>query len=265
MASSTRASGFSGKRNRAGRRGARLTLPPAAFVNYIENHDQVANSIRGERAHALASPGCYRAITALLLLAPGTPLLFQGQEFGSSRPFCFFADLGPSDGRQMRDGRGEFLGQFPSLQAAAAQESIPDPSDPATFARCKLDFSEREAHQGVYLLHRDLLRLRREDATLRRRRRGGVDGAVLGPMAFALRYFGTGDDRLLIVNLGVDMRLESAAEPLLAPPRDCTWQTLWSSEDPIYGGDGIPPLDDNGAWNVRGHAASLLAARRIEL
>ncbi len=244
---------------------AGLDLPPAAFVNYIDNHDQVANSIRGERSRALANPGCYRALTALLLLAPGTPLLFQGQEFGSSRPFCFFADLGPSHIRQMREGRGQFLGQFPSLQAAASQEAIPDPSDLTTFALCKLDFSERAMHQGIYLLHRDLLRLRREDGTLRRRRRGSVDGAVLGPMAFVLRFFGEGDDRLLIVNLGVDLRLDPAPEPLLAPPCDRAWQILWSSEDPAYGGDGIPPLDNNEAWTVRGHAALLLAACRVEL
>ncbi len=90
------------------RRGAAaLDLPPAAFVNYIQNHDQVANSIRGERCHAFSSPGCYRAMTALLLLAPGTPMLFQGQEFASSRPFCYFADLSPEsralDPRQPRE------------------------------------------------------------------------------------------------------------------------------------------------------------------
>ena len=245
---------------------AGLDLPPAAFVNYIENHDQVANSIRGERSRALANLGSYRAITALLLLAPGTPLLFQGQEFGSSRPFCFFADLGTSQGRQMRDGRGQFLGQFPSLQAAASQESIPDPSDAETFARCKLDFSERTAHQGVYLLHRDLLRLRREDATLRRRRRGAVDGAVLGPMAFVLRFFGEGDDRLLIVNLGVDLRLDPAPEPLLAPPCDRGWQTHWSSEDldPIYGGDGDSALGRqrsvDSSRDTRRHCSPLAAS-----
>src|SRR5262249_19456637 len=70
-----------------------IELPPAAFVNYIQNHDQIANSIHGDRAHVLASAGCYRAMTALLLLSPQTPMLFQGQEFASSRPFCFFSDL----------------------------------------------------------------------------------------------------------------------------------------------------------------------------
>src|SRR5262249_19710716 len=67
-------------------------LRASQFVNYIDNHDQVANSAAGLRTRLIASPGRYRAVTALLLLAPGTPMLFQGQEFGTSAPFHFFAD-----------------------------------------------------------------------------------------------------------------------------------------------------------------------------
>ena len=125
-----------------------LDLPPAAFINYIQNHDQVANSIRGERCHAFSSPACYRAMTALLLLAPGTPMLFQGQEFASSRPFCYFADLSPGLRALTRAGRAKFLSQFPSLRSADAQACLADPADPKTFEGCKLDFSERTTHAG---------------------------------------------------------------------------------------------------------------------
>src|SRR5262249_45066056 len=69
-----------------------LDLPPWSFVCYLQNHDQVANSASGRRVHELASPGRTRALTALLLLAPSTPMLFQGQEFAASSPFVFFAD-----------------------------------------------------------------------------------------------------------------------------------------------------------------------------
>src|SRR6185436_16795891 len=55
-------------------------LPPTAFVHFLQNHDQVANSGFGLRAHLLTSPGQLRAMTALLLLMPQTPMLFQGQE-----------------------------------------------------------------------------------------------------------------------------------------------------------------------------------------
>ena len=89
-----------------GRRGTpALDLPPAVFVNFIENHDQVANSAHGHRLHQMTSPGRYRAMTAYLLLAPGTPMLFQGQEFASSAPFHFFADHQGSSGRRCaKDG-----------------------------------------------------------------------------------------------------------------------------------------------------------------
>src|SRR5207248_1373765 len=81
---------YSWQKKRRGTPG--LDLAPANFVTFLENHDQVANTGRGLRVRLLTSPGLYRAVTALLLLAPGTPMLFQGKEFGSTRPFCFFAD-----------------------------------------------------------------------------------------------------------------------------------------------------------------------------
>ncbi len=85
---------------------------------FIQNHDQIANSGRGERCHLLTSPGHYRAITALLLLAPGTPLLFQGQEFASSNPFLYFADFEGELKRLVREGRKRSLAQFRSLAMA---------------------------------------------------------------------------------------------------------------------------------------------------
>ena len=89
-------------------------------------------------------------------------------------------------------------------------------------------------------LHRDLLRIRREDSTIRRQQRLGVDGAVVGAEAFVLRFFGEeiGNDRLLVVNLGRDLYLEPAPEPLIAPPAGASWIEMWASEDPHYGGGG---------------------------
>jgi len=202
-------------------------------------------------------------MTALLLLAPGTPMLFQGQEFASSRPFHYFADLRRDEGSQIRSGRGEFLAQFPSLVSAAVQARLPDPAALDTFEGCKLDFSERRSHREIYALHRDLLRLRREDGVFSQPRRGGLDGAVLGPEVFGLRYFGNADgDRLLIVNFGADLPLEPAPEPLLAPPEGCCWQLLWSSEDPAYGGSGMPPWETEASWMIPGSTALVLVPVR---
>jgi maltooligosyltrehalose trehalohydrolase len=239
-----------------------LELSPETFVNYIQNHDQIANSGRGQRCHQLSHPGNYRAMTALLLLGPATPMLFQGQEFAASAPFNFFADHRPELAVLVRKGRASFLQQFPSLTTPEFQDQFIDPGALETFEHCKLDFTERQTHREAYALHRDLLRLRREDAVLRAPRRGGVDGAVLGPAAFVLRFFGQdNDDRLLIVNLGVDLHLEAAPEPLLAPPEASRWYILWSSEHPRYGGCGTPPPEGEDNWSLLGHAAVVLAPR----
>jgi maltooligosyltrehalose trehalohydrolase len=91
-----------------------------------------------------------------------------------------------------------------------------------------------------------------------------VDGAVLGPEAFVLRFFGEpgtdngSADRLLLVNLGVDLAFDPAPEPLLAPPVDSLWRTLWSSEHMAYGGPGVAPLETRYNWRIPGHAAVVL-------
>jgi maltooligosyltrehalose trehalohydrolase len=236
---------------------------PSRFVAYIQNHDQVANSLRGERLHALTSPGRYRAMAAVLLLGPATPLLFQGQEFCASSPFLFFADHKPELATLVRRGRADFLVQFPGIATPEARAALPDPADRATFERCVLDFSERARHAEAYALHRDLLRLRREDPVFRAQGAQGVAGAVLGPEALVLRFFGVdGDDRLLLVDFGSDLRLEPGPEPLLAPPEGRRWRVVWSTEDPRYGGDGGIPLDAEERWRLIAHSACV--ARSVE-
>jgi maltooligosyltrehalose trehalohydrolase len=236
-----------------------LDLPPAQYVTFLQNHDQIANSLTGERVGAMTSPGRLRALTAYLLLAPGTPMLFQGQEFASSKPFHFFADHGPELARLVYEGRVKFLRQFRTLLQPEAVSCLNNPADPSVFDRCKLDLSERRTHAPIYHLHKDLIRLRREDAVFRLQRPRGVDGAVLGEEAFVLRFFGdAGDDRLLLVNLGRDLHLDPAPEPLLAPPADRRWRLLWSSEDPKYGGIGTFPPDTQQNWRLPGHAALAL-------
>src|SRR5207237_4505733 len=81
-----------------------FNVSPEKLICYLQNHDQVANSAFGERLHQLTSPGNYRALTALLLLQPQTPMLFQGQEFGASTPFLYFADHEPELARKVAEG-----------------------------------------------------------------------------------------------------------------------------------------------------------------
>jgi maltooligosyltrehalose trehalohydrolase len=236
-----------------GRGSAALDFEPWRFIAFLQNHDQLANSATGRRFHQDASGGVVRALTALLLLAPHTPMLFQGQEFASSSPFLFFADHDPELAKAVRSGRGQFLSQFLSIGAPSDARTLDDPADSWTFVRCKLDWTERRRNAHALDLHRDLLRLRREDPVLRAQRSRGVDGAVLGERAFVLRFFGGeahDGDRLLVVNLGSRLHAEPIAEPLVAAPANRRWTTLLSTESARYGGWGTPPVitADDGWW-----------------
>ena len=233
-------------------------IKPASFINYIENHDQVANLGMGRRLHQITHPGRYRAMTALLLLSPQTPLLFQGQEFAATAPFVFFADHSAELNAKVKEGRLEFLSQFPSLSNKHMRAQIPDPTDEKVFHSCRLDLSEREVHHEAYDLHRDLLRLRREDTVFKAQ--GNIDGATLDDEIFVLRFFGdNGDDRLLFTNLGIDKRLSPLPEPLLAPPPGAEWRVVWSSEDPRYGGGGALPVETVESWFIPGESAFAFA------
>ena len=240
-----------------------LGFPPERFVACLENHDQVANTARGERLAAKADAGRLRALTALLLLGPWTPMLFQGQEWGSSRPFLYFADHHAELAALVAKGRREFLRQFPSLASVEAREAVADPGSRATFEASKLDWRERESARGrrMLALHRDLLELRRGDPAVRAQGAHGLDGAVLAEHAFVLRFFAAdGADRLLAVNLGRDLELRAIPEPLVGPPAGKRWRTAWSSDETRYGGDGATEVEDEGfGWRLPAHCAALLA------
>jgi maltooligosyltrehalose trehalohydrolase len=236
-------------------------LPPSAFVNFLQNHDQIPNSARGQRLNLISHRGDYLAMTTLLMLLPGTPMLFQGQEFGATTAFHYFCDHTPEIARLSREGRAKFLAQFPSLALPEIQALLPDPGDPLTFEASKLDFSEREKNAPTYRMHKDLIALRRSDTAFASPRPRSVDGAVLSPHAFMLRYFSeTHGDRLVLVNLGMDLHLDPSPEPLLAPMAGRPWRVVFSSEDPQYGGTGTRPPDTSENWRIAGHSAVVLTA-----
>jgi maltooligosyltrehalose trehalohydrolase len=246
-------------------------LPPTAFVNFIENHDQVANFAMGLRTHQMASPAQYRAMVGMMLLMPQTPMLFQGQEFAASSPFQYFVDHNSELNKLVCKGRAEFMAQFPSVATPEMRARLPNPGDPETFQRCKLKLSERNepGHAQVYRMYKDLLKLRRDTPAFRGRWPGGMDGAVLGNHVFCLRFFTgpvelnpagpDGQDRLLVVNFDSDVHLVAAPEPLLAPPLGTCWELEWSSEFPRYGGTGALPLESPGeSWRIPGRSTSVL-------
>ena len=233
-------------------------LPPGCFVHFLENHDQIANTGFGDRLSVQSDPASLRALTALLLLGPQIPMLFQGQETGSRRPFRFFIDHDAELSKLVQSGRAAFLAQFARLATDEAQAALPDPSAPETFEACVLDPGERDLDRPIVQLHRDLIALRRaypgftdQDANLRR-------GAVLGEHAFCLRWWHPAGDRLLLVNLGPTFRQAVLPEPLLAPPERTGWRIAWSSEHPRYGGHGTPEPFTRVRLHVPARSAVLL-------
>ena len=137
-------------------------LPPAAFVSFCQNHDQVGNRAFGERIVALAEPRAIEAALAIELLAPSPPLLFMGEEFGADTPFLFFCDFGPDLAPLVTQGRRREFSRFVRFSDPAAQARIPDPNAESTFLRSKLNWESlsQEESQRWLRWYRNLLRLR---------------------------------------------------------------------------------------------------------
>jgi maltooligosyltrehalose trehalohydrolase len=145
------------------------------FVIFTQNHDQVGNRAAGERSGALMSEGRLRVAAALLLTSPFVPMLFQGEEWGAGTPFQFFTSHpDPGLGRKVSEGRREEFADF-----GWDPVDVPDPQDPATFERSRLDWAEpeRDRHAGLLAWHRELISLRRRRPELTDPRLGRVETA----------------------------------------------------------------------------------------
>jgi malto-oligosyltrehalose trehalohydrolase len=154
----------SGFRDGARRGEASAHLPPSAFVAFLQNHDQIGNRAFGERLCRLSEPAALRALTAILLLAPSPPLIFMGDEFAATQPFQFFCDFGEDLAAAVTDGRRKEFARFARFSDPAAQATIPDPAQAATFRRSKLAWKdlERHPHSDWLAFYRTLLALRRK-------------------------------------------------------------------------------------------------------
>ncbi|WP_210527205.1 malto-oligosyltrehalose trehalohydrolase [Rubellimicrobium arenae] len=140
-------------------------LPPTAFVDFLQNHDQVGNRAFGERLATLTSPPMLRALTTILLLSPHIPLLFMGEEYGETRPFCYFTDYEGDLADAIREGRRREFADFAAFAGGGeALSHVPDPNAASTFEASKLDWGRCGQPEGQERLAevRDLLALRRE-------------------------------------------------------------------------------------------------------
>jgi len=202
---------------------ATSALAPTGFVNFLQNHDQIGNRAKGERLTSLASPAALESALAILLLTPGPPLLFMGDEWGAQEPFPFFCDFKGDLAQAVREGRRrEFA------DAYAQHEEVPDPLSPETVTLASLDWSaiERPAHAMRLQLVRSLLDARRTHVMPRlpQIERGHGHAAFDDGVLAARWSFRNGETLAILANL---------------TNRHRTSPTLWPKVTPIWG--GVPP------------------------
>ena len=145
-------------------------LPPAAVVNFLQNHDQAGNRAFGERLHQLIQPKALDAALALVLLAPSPPLLFMGEEFDATSPFLFFCDFSADLADAVREGRRREFARSARFADPEIRRLIPDPNDRATFERSRLDWRWRDAPEGGSAISVEQRRFAHCRALLARRR-----------------------------------------------------------------------------------------------
>src|SRR5690606_7477249 len=211
------------------------------FVVCLQNHDQVGNRAMGERLNHQIESAAFRAVTALLLLAPETPLLFMGEEWGSSSPFQFFTDHNPELGRLVTEGRRKEFSGFSAFTRPESRESIPDPQDESAFRRSKLRWEEaiREPHASCLRFHRSLLSLGAGHPALGSAAKGSMRAAADGDAG--LYYIRNSDGHSLVV--AVCLEADGGFIWMPPPPMGGKWTSLLNSEDDGMAPEGRRPME----------------------
>ena len=211
-----------------------------AAVVCVQNHDQVGNRALGDRLHHRIDPAVWRAVVAVLLTSPMTPLLFMGQEWAASTPFQFFTDFEPDLGEKIVEGRrAEFRG-VPEFSTPEAARRIPNPQADATFEASRLNWDERAdpQHATSLALHQALLRLRDEHPELH-----ASDDCTCEARAVnedTVMFTRPGRERSFLVVA----RLRGAGEVQVNELTCRTWQPVLETEDPRFARDPRPPIVD---------------------
>lgn len=239
-------------------------IDPPAFVHCIQNHDQVGNRATGDRLHHEIDLATYRALSALLLLSPYTPLLFMGQEWAASSPFLYFTHHPEELGRKVTAGRRAEFKRFSAFSDPAARDRIPDPQAIGTHEESVLDWSEprRTGHSGVLDLYRELLRLRHGHPALQTSAREGFAVEPVGEATLVLRRRKGDSELLAIVNLRGETRLDPRALDVLGEEWDGGWSPILVSEDPRFGGAGDWGRAEDGGWVHLVRPCALVFERR---
>jgi malto-oligosyltrehalose trehalohydrolase len=168
------------------------SLPPSAFIDFLQNHDQVGNRAFGERLTSLADDETVDLLTAILLLSPHTPLLFMGEEWGERRPFFYFTDFNGELAAAVRDGRRAEFEKWPQFADPGNRLKIPDPNAVQTADASRLDWTYQDTPAGAARmgLVRKLLDIRKRELVPRLDKiRGGQSSyETFSPSAFAITW-----------------------------------------------------------------------------
>ncbi len=226
--------------------------PGHAFVICLQNHDQVGNRPFGERLHHVINQDRYKVASALMMFAPETPLIFMGQEFAASTPFCFFTDMPEELGQLVTEGRRREFREFGAFGDAELRDSIPDPQAGSTFWGSKLKLDERERHYGMYNLYRDLIALRKTEGALRGGDRSCTAATALGAELISVRRWSEDSELLLLANFGPETSTEL----------DEDWTIELSTGDEKYGDLGTPIGWTSGMVKIPARTALILRRSR---
>jgi maltooligosyltrehalose trehalohydrolase len=196
------------------RSGPAPPLAPAAFINFLQNHDHIGNRAFGERLTTLADARALRAAIALLLLAPPIPLIFFGEEAGARQPFLYFCDhADPNLADAVRDGRRAEFAKFRAFAHAEERARIPDPNAADTFERSRPDLAAGEEWRELY---GTLLALRRLHVVPRLKGAVAEHAEAIGPKAVRASWRMGDGTRLTI-------RADFESGVLPAPPMTPIW------------------------------------------
>ncbi|GHB15932.1 malto-oligosyltrehalose trehalohydrolase [Salinicola rhizosphaerae] len=250
---------FQGQRSRKGEPRGEPSghLPPTAFVDFLQNHDQVGNRALGDRLVHLTPPEALSAATLALLLSPSIPLLFMGEEWGSTRPFLFFTDHRDALADAVREGRRREFAEFSAFEDPAQRERIPDPNAESTFLASCLDDAEAErpANQAVRARYREWLGLRHRHLVPRLAGSRALGARALGDKAVTAVWC-LGDGAVLTLALN----LSNAVVRLDDPPRSAPLATSRTGNEGALESGELAPLQA-AVWLT---TASLEPARQGE-
>jgi len=189
-------------------------LPPTRFVSFLQNHDQVGNRALGERLALLVDTPRLKAATALLLLAPQIPLLFMGEEAGSTSPFLFFTDFHDELADAVREGRRKEFAKFPAFADPEQREKIPDPNAVATFRASRAEPGEDAADWRDF--YRSLIAIRSDRIVPALAGATSIDASAIGDKAVIARWR-LGDGAMLTLALNLGETMVPVAAPAAVP------------------------------------------------